>query len=46
MDSRIETGSYILRSLLSNVALSAEDDEADVHITCVELWGIVSSLQT
>jgi hypothetical protein len=39
MDARIETGSYILRSLVNDVALSADDGDEDVHITCVELWG-------
>lgn len=39
MDARLETGSYVLRDLLRNVALSAEQDDDNVRITCVELWG-------
>jgi hypothetical protein len=35
---RVETGSYILRSLIKDVALSANDDGNDVKITCVEVW--------
>ena len=33
-----ETGSYILRSLIKDVALSAADDGQNVKITCVEVW--------
>jgi hypothetical protein len=35
---RLETGSYILRSLIKDVALSADDDGENVKITCVEVW--------
>jgi hypothetical protein len=36
----LETGPYILRSLIKDVALSAGGDEQsqDVRITCVEVW--------
>ena len=37
--SRLETGPYILRSLIQDVALSA-DGADDVRITCVEVWGM------
>lgn len=29
---------YVLRQLLDEVPLSAEDGTTDVHITCVEYW--------
>jgi hypothetical protein len=35
---RLETGSYILRSLIKDVALSADGEGDDVKITCVEVW--------
>jgi hypothetical protein len=35
---RLETGSYILRSLIKDVALSGEGDGGNVKITCVEVW--------
>lgn len=35
---RLETGSYILRSLIKDVALSAGGDDQNVKITCVEVW--------
>ena len=31
--------SYILRSLVEELPLSAEGQATDIHITCVELWG-------
>jgi hypothetical protein len=34
---RLETGSYILRCLIKDVALSG-DDAQGVKITCVEVW--------
>jgi len=34
---RLETGSYILRSLIKDVVLSSGDAQ-DVKITCVEVW--------
>ena len=33
------TGPYILRSLVEDVPLTAEEDATDIQITCVELWG-------
>ena len=33
-------GPYTLRTLLDNVPLSAEGDNADTVITCVEYWGL------
>lgn len=33
------TGPYILRPLVEDVPLSAEEDVTGVQITCVELWG-------
>lgn len=33
------TGPYVLRPLVEDVPLSAEEDAADIQITCVELWG-------
>ncbi|KAF3481193.1 uncharacterized protein GIQ15_03952 [Arthroderma uncinatum] len=33
-----ETGPYILRPLLEDVPVQAEDDEGQAHITCVEYW--------
>jgi hypothetical protein len=35
---RLETGSYILRSLIKDVALSATGDNENIKITCVEFW--------
>jgi hypothetical protein len=40
MDVRLETGSYVLRDIIRNVALSTDGEESDVRITCVELWGM------
>lgn len=36
---RLETGSYILRSLIKDVVLSG-DGAQDVKITCVEVWSM------
>ena len=33
-----ESGSYILRRLVENVALNATGDNRNVTITCVEVW--------
>ncbi|KAH8807143.1 hypothetical protein F5884DRAFT_879848 [Xylogone sp. PMI_703] len=35
---RSETGSYILRSLIKDVALSTVGDDQSLKITCVEAW--------
>jgi hypothetical protein len=40
MGERLETGSYILRSLIANVALDVEGESEGVSITCVELYGL------
>jgi hypothetical protein len=40
MEQRLETGSYILRSLIQGVALSQEGEDPDVRITCVEFYGL------
>lgn len=34
----LESGSYILRRLVDNVALNATGDNRNVSITCVEMW--------
>lgn len=39
----IEDGPFVLRSLLQGVPLSAEGDEQNVKINCVELSGTCSS---
>lgn len=39
---RLETGSYILRSLIKDVVLSG-DGAQDVKITCVEVWSMSES---
>ena len=31
-------GTWVLRNLLNNISLSVEDDESNVHITCVDFW--------
>ncbi|KAK0658230.1 hypothetical protein DIS24_g4915 [Lasiodiplodia hormozganensis] len=36
--SHIQTGSYTLRKLLSDIPLSADGNDQDVRITCVEFW--------
>lgn len=41
---RLETGPYILRSLIHDVALSADADDKDVTITCVEAWSMSGAL--
>lgn len=33
------TGPYVLRPLVEDVPLSAEEDATGIQITCVELWG-------
>lgn len=33
-----QNGSYILRKLVSDIPLSADEQSADVKITCVEVW--------
>jgi len=35
----LETGPYVLRTLLANVPLSAEGDGDDTKINCVEVLG-------
>lgn len=35
---RLETGPFILRSLIKDVALNAVGEGEDVRITCVEVW--------
>jgi len=37
---RLETGPYILRSLIQDVALSADGEHENVKITCVEAWSM------
>jgi hypothetical protein len=34
----LETGSFILRSLIRDIALSADGDNQNIRITCVEVW--------
>lgn len=41
----VETGPYVLRSLLADVPLSAEGDNEDLEITCVEFLGMPSALE-
>ncbi|KKY15838.1 putative tgf beta receptor associated protein 1 [Diplodia seriata] len=36
--NHIQTGSYTLRKLLSDIPLSADGNDQDVRITCVEFW--------
>ncbi|KAL1630288.1 hypothetical protein SLS56_005113 [Neofusicoccum ribis] len=36
--SHIQTGSYTLRKVLSDIPLSADGHDQDVRITCVEFW--------
>jgi hypothetical protein len=36
----LETGPFVLRSLLEDVPLSAEGDSRDVEINCVEFLGM------
>lgn len=35
-----ETGPYVLRPLLEDVPVQAEDGEGQAHITCVEYWSM------
>ena len=35
-----ETGPFVLRSLLEDVPLSAEGDQDDIEINCVEFFGM------
>jgi hypothetical protein len=45
MDDRLDTGSFIIRSLVQDVLLSSsESTENNVRITCVELWGTIVAL--
>lgn len=32
-------GAYVLRDLIRDVPLSADGEDRDVYITCVEAWG-------
>lgn len=32
-------GAYVLRELIRDVPLSADGEDKDVYITCVEAWG-------
>jgi hypothetical protein len=34
-----ETGPYILRTLVDELPIRAEEDDPAATITCVELWG-------
>lgn len=38
---RLSTCSYVLRPLVKDVPLSAEEDADEISITCVELYGII-----
>lgn len=38
----LETGPYVLRSLLEDLPLSADGDRNDIEITCVEFLGMDS----
>lgn len=42
---QLETGPYILRSLIRQVALSADGDDDDIRITCVEAWSVSGTLR-
>lgn len=37
----IQTGSYTLRKVLSDIPLSADGNDQDVRITCVEFWSLL-----
>lgn len=39
-NSAVETGPFVLRSLLADVPLSAEGNGDDLEITCVEFLGM------
>lgn len=41
-----ETGPYVLRTLLEDVPLSAEGDQDDIKINCVEVLGTVRLIYT
>ena len=36
----VSIGPYTLRPLMDNVPLSAEGQNTDIVITCVEFWGM------
>ncbi|KAF2672599.1 hypothetical protein BT63DRAFT_409703 [Microthyrium microscopicum] len=38
MEEPLETGTYVLRSLIKNIDLTADGESETVRITCVELW--------
>lgn len=38
-DLSAQTGSYTLHSIISRVPLSADGQDTDIRITCVEFWG-------
>lgn len=38
-----ETGPFVLRTLLEDVPLSAEGDQDDIEINCVEFYGNLTS---
>lgn len=37
-------GAYVLRELIRQVPLSADGDDENIHITCVEAWGMLHHL--
>lgn len=37
---RLEPGPFVLRTLLHDVPLSADGDEEDIKINCVDYWGM------
>lgn len=37
-------GAYVLRELIRQVPLSADGEDENIHITCVEAWGILNDL--
>ena len=39
---RLEIGPYIVRTLLHDIPLSADGEEENVRITCVEAWSMPS----
>jgi hypothetical protein len=39
-----DPGPYVLRNVLDDIPLKAEDDQEDVFITCVEYWSGCRSL--
>lgn len=34
-----QSGPYVLRRLDLDIALSEDESQGDIHITCVEFWG-------